>query len=127
MQKSPDSGAYQILFKIESPQKIQIGKKGRFLFPAGFYIYTGSAMKNLQSRIKRHYSKNKKMHWHIDYLLKHAEILCIKVFPSLKREECKINRKTQKLSGAQNIVPGFGSSDCTQCPSHLTYFKNPPL
>ena len=40
-----------------------------FLLKKGIYIYTGSAKKNIDSRIKRHLSNSKKLHWHIDYLL----------------------------------------------------------
>ena len=52
---------YQLYIKLDKTIKLQIGKLGKFTFPKGDYIYTGSAKKNINTRIKRHFSKNKKI------------------------------------------------------------------
>jgi sugar fermentation stimulation protein A len=78
-------------------------------------------MKNLLKRIERHKQKNKKIKWHIDYLLDNefVKILDVIVYPSDIREECKKNLELQQLPGSFIIAPGFGSSDCKVCISHL--------
>ena len=75
-------------------------------------------MNSLIPRLKRHLSKNKKLHWLIDYLLKNAEIEEIIFTDSLKKIECQI---ADNINTLENI-PNFGCSDC-QCTSHLHYTK----
>lgn len=63
-------GSYCLIINVEKDTKIKIGKKlGIINFKKGCYVYVGSAMNSLESRVKRHLSDNKKKHWHIDYLL----------------------------------------------------------
>lgn len=115
-----DSGCYQLKIKIKQNITLKIGALGECGFPKGDYIYTGSAMKNLGKRIARHRRKDKKLWWHIDYLLAHpaVELSEIGVYPSEIKEECRYN---QILLNEKAEVPvlGFGSSDCKICPSHL--------
>jgi len=61
--------SYQIHFILKKPVVLEIGKLGKFGFPAGKYVYTESAKKNMEARISRHLSKSKKLRWHIDYLM----------------------------------------------------------
>jgi Uri superfamily endonuclease len=71
-------GAYFLVIFLtagENRKKIPIGKLGTFYFPAGFYIYVGSALNGLDARITRHLSKNKKKRWHIDYFLDRATVI----------------------------------------------------
>lgn len=115
-----DSGCYQLKIRIKSELEIEIGALGKCRFEKGEYVYTGSAMKNLEKRVARHRRKDKKTHWHIDYLLAHAQVelseaLC---HPSASREECLYNQQLL-IAGAKVPVKGFGSSDCRICPSHL--------
>jgi sugar fermentation stimulation protein A len=119
-----NSGSYQIIMKLSKDTEIQIGALGIIKFKAGYYIYTGSAMKNLSQRIARHKRKNKNKHWHIDYFLDddNVKILDIKEFPSTKREECRLNLDLLNQKNAEIPAKGFGSSDCRHCPSHLIYF-----
>ena len=64
-------GSYCLIINVEKDTKIKIGKKlGIINFKKGCYVYVGSAMNSLESRVKRHLSDNKKKHWHIDYLTK---------------------------------------------------------
>ena len=77
-------------------------------------------MRNFSKRIARHQRKEKKLRWHIDYLLSHSEVELVEVvvYPSEIKEECFYN---QKLINKKAEVPvkGFGSSDCRECPAHL--------
>ena len=101
---------------------VEVGKKGTFRFPQGYYIYTGSAKNGLKARMERHLRKEKRRFWHIDYLLDHASVKKVFLFPYKKIDECSLSRKLLKKSEAKVIVPKFGASDC-HCPSHLIFFK----
>jgi Uri superfamily endonuclease len=106
---------YQLHIELARPLRLAIGWLGVFDIPAGHYVYTGSARRNLEARIAHHQSKIKKLHWHIDYLLAspHARITAVH---TSSEPECQLNQHTQ---GAIPI-PGFGASDCRAgCGSHL--------
>ena len=116
----PDLVTYQLGIRLAQPQTITIGRLGTFRFPAGHYIYTGSARRNLVARVRRHLSKTKKLRWHIDYLLTSpaASVDNVELFT---QAECALN---QQLSG-DIIVPGFGASDCrARCGSHLKLIES---
>jgi len=116
-------GVYLLIIWLGKEQKIKIGRLGRFNFKKGFYVYTGSALKNLEARVRRHRRKRKKLFWHIDYLLanKYAKIANVIGIQTRKRLECDVNKMVLSLPGAKVLVKGFGSSDC-KCKSHLVYF-----
>ncbi len=112
--------SYQLFINISQNIKIQIGKLGFFTFPKGTHVYTGSARKNINTRIARHLSKHKNFHWHIDYLLANDQSKIIKVTKS-KISECDLNAEVK----GKIIVKGFGSSDCKEnCGSHLKYISD---
>lgn len=113
-------GCYCLIIDLENSSKIKIGKLGKIDFEKGNYVYVGSAMNYLESRIRRHLSSKKKLHWHIDYLLKEAEITDVIYNESTKKVECALSRYiSSNAAGIEN----FGCSDC-DCESHLYYFKN---
>ena len=118
-------GAYQLLTRLESTQTIQVGRLGTFRFPAGCYVYTGSAMNGLDARIARHLAKTKRFHWHIDYLLERSSIIRYAIKESSCKRECEFNAAMLEAPGAEVPVPGFGSSDCV-CVTHLAYFSEEP-
>ncbi|MEM5794121.1 MAG: GIY-YIG nuclease family protein [Candidatus Aenigmatarchaeota archaeon] len=121
-------GAYLLFIKLEKDERIKVGKLGSFNFKKGFYVYSGSALKNLEARVERHKRKKKKKFWHIDYLLasKSAKIVHLVGFQSKKRIECRLNKIVSSLPGAKVLVKKFGSSDCN-CKSHLVYFGEKDL
>jgi len=109
--------SYQLVLRLKRSARLRIGRLGVFDFPAGCYVYTGSAKRNLEARVARHLSSGKRLHWHIDYLLCCAgvEVLRVRRF---RRAECAVNSRTR---GAI-LVPGFGASDCRAgCGAHLKY------
>ena len=118
-------GTYQLLLKLDRPESISIGRLGIFSFPAGYYVYTGSAMGGLDARIARHLSKSKRFHWHVDYLLERCSILRYAIKESSARQECSFNSEALAMDGASVPVRGFGSSDC-KCVAHLVYFEIEP-
>ena len=113
-------GCYCLIIDLENSSKIKIGKLGKIDFKKGNYVYVGSAMNYLESRIKRHLSSKKKLHWHIDYLLKKAEISDVIYNESTRKIECELSRY---ISSNAIGIENFGCSDCN-CESHLYYFKN---
>ena len=113
--------SYQLVLKISQKMKIRVGKLGEFDFPPGYYIYTGSAKKNMEARIQRHLKKDKPLHWHIDYLTSQKNVEIVDVRRS-DMEECLLNDQTCGLI----IVPGLGVSDChNNCASHLKMISAP--
>ena len=120
-----EKGTYALIIAVESETTIAVGKLGEFAFPAGYYIYLGSARGGLFQRVRRHVSKDKKLRWHIDYLLQEAEVLEVWYALGDERFECLWASAAKEMPQAQIIIPGFGSSDC-RCPSHLIYLPHPP-
>lgn len=120
--KSP--GVYQLHLQLDAPARIAVGRLGTFDFPAGRYIYTGSALSGLAARLARHRRAVKVLHWHIDYLLQHARLVEVTIVATSERLECALNAQALAQPGAQIIAPRFGSSDC-RCPAHLVYLPEP--
>lgn len=125
------SGRYTLVVSLPKKKWIRIGSLGKRCFPQGTYLYTGSAMNSLWGRLSRHLSKRaKRNHWHIDYLLQcpAAHVKEVLIYAPAW-QECDLNQRISRLSGAQAIMRGFGSSDCRGgCRSHLYYFprRNAP-
>jgi Uri superfamily endonuclease len=116
----PDHTTYQLRIWIQRKLHLGIGALGQQTFPAGEYIYTGSARRNLAARIRRHLSSEKRLRWHIDYLLANTAVRITAVTTSA-REECEWN---QSVTGVV-MVSGFGASDCRSgCGAHLLYLGN---
>jgi Uri superfamily endonuclease len=111
-------GTYQLYIRLSQPARITVGRLGIFDFSDGLYIYTGSALNGLRQRLVRHCRADKTLHWHIDYLLYHAAIEFIALYPTKERLECELNQQTLGRPGASVPMQGFGSSDC-RCISHL--------
>jgi len=108
---------YQLLIEIARPVRADIGRFGKYSFPAGRYFYTGSARRNFEARVARHLCKEKALRWHIDYLLASPDVRIAGVRRYVEAE-CVINRATP----GRVLVPGFGASDCRAgCGSHLKF------
>lgn len=122
-------GTYVLIIYKNKNTEINIGSLGPILFKEGFYFYVGSAMGDsgsatLVNRVKRHISlDNKKIHWHIDYLLENENSMIIKIIliPSSYRLECIIAQELFDTS--DGYIENFGSSDC-ECKSHLFFFNS---
>ena len=111
--------SYQLFIKLSENISIRVGKLGLFAFPRGNYIYTGSARRNIEARIKRHISNHKILRWHIDYFLENERANII-TYRKTNIEECLLNKEC----AGEIVVPSFGSSDCrSNCGSHLKLIK----
>jgi sugar fermentation stimulation protein A len=119
-----DGGNYLIFLEVPEPCEAETGALGLLAFKPGWYVYAGSARKNLSKRISRHLRKTRKRkHWHLDYLRPLAKTIKALPICSYKNLECDLAVALADLGGRG--IPGFGCSDC-RCASHLYYFKDDP-
>ena len=119
-----DSGAYLLHLVLHSSIDLRIGALGEFRLPAGYYLYVGSARRNLVARLARHrklaQTKQGKVHWHIDYLLTRPEISLNLAEPFTGAKECPLSWALSKRHDISVPIAGFGASDCKAgCPAHL--------
>lgn len=127
---STEKGAYALHLYMANPKYLQIGRLGRFAFPAGEYFYLGSALGpgGLKARISRHVRGDGHPHWHIDYLRKHADLIGYYSVNIELRQECLWSKTLASLPEASIPVPYFGASDCKsgamKCPAHLISFHS---
>jgi len=110
-------GSYILLLELGESQYIPVGQLGVLYFTEGFYAYVGSALNGIETRVERHFRRNKKHHWHIDYVLDRASIYEVVLVPVKERLECTLARA---LKEELLCIRRFGSSDC-RCPGHLFY------
>ncbi len=109
--------SYQLYIVVTREVTVRVGALGRFTFAAGRYVYTGSARRNMDARIRRHRTRRKPLRWHIDYLLARPGVSIERVM-RFDADECPLN---QAVAG-RIPVPGMGASDCRSgCGSHLKY------
>ncbi|GAB4437957.1 MAG: hypothetical protein OHK0040_09400 [bacterium] len=121
---SIDSGCYLIILNLSTGRNIAVGEMGSISFKGGYYVYVGSAKKNLSKRVERHKKVLKKKFWHIDYLREKAEYLTALPIRTPFDLECVVANEVSKISDW--FMKDFGCSDC-KCKSHLFGFSKNPL
>jgi len=100
-------GAYIFVLTLDTPVELNLGRNRWELNPST-YAYIGSGMGNLEKRVERHFSANKRLRWHIDYLTCYGKPLFAILIPSKERMEEKISLTFQSHF---RCVEGFGASD----------------
>ena len=50
---------YLIIYELQKPKIIKVGRLGTFEFLPGYYIYIGRDKRNIRSRVARHIALNK--------------------------------------------------------------------
>jgi sugar fermentation stimulation protein A len=124
-QEAHDRGSYVLILELTADRTLPIGRRGEHrLFRKGFYLYVGSAMAGLRSRIERHLRLRKRCHWHIDWLRSAARVHAALPIRASARLECDLADALSRTSDWS--VPGFGSSDC-DCDTHLFGMSDDPL
>ena len=110
-------GVYALIIRLNRNLRMKAGALDETCFVKGSYIYVGSAQTNLEQRVKRHIRKEKRLFWHIDYLLNSdaAKIEKVLWLEADKSGECALSQEIRKRGES---IKGFGSSDCS-CVSHL--------
>jgi sugar fermentation stimulation protein A len=118
-------GTYLLVLRLDEAAEIEVGRLGRIAFPAGWYVYIGSALGGLGARLRRHARLEKRRHWHVDALRAASTLVAIAVRIGPDRVECQAAALVAGLAGGSQPAPRFGSSDC-RCHSHLVFFAAMP-
>lgn len=121
------SGTYVLVMEAEGAGSYRVGRLGRLAVQHGVYLYVGSALGSggVKARAARHLRREKKRHWHIDFLLPHLRLQAFLVAYSRRRLEHAWASALSRLPEAEIPMPGFGASDC-RCASHLLFFPGWP-
>ena len=122
--EAQDRGSYLLILKLAEEAGVNIGTLGKIYFPKGYYLYVGSARKDLTRRIERHRRLRKTKFWHIDYLREKAEFQAAVPIRTADDLECEIAEAMSRIASWR--IKGFGCSDCG-CESHLFGMKEDPL
>ncbi len=123
-EEARDRGSYILVLRLGRRRRLPVGGLGIGDFRRGYYLYVGSAARNLQKRISRHKRTGKKLHWHIDYLREEAQFIAALPILTATPLECEIGAAIRSI--ADWTVRGFGSSDCA-CESHLFGMETNPI
>ena len=119
-----DSGSYMVVLQVPEEKNAYIGALGTITFVPGYYVYVGSAKRNLAARLARHRRVRKKMHWHLDYL---RPITIVTATIPIRTADDLEHRLSHRLEDiAERHIDHFGCTDCG-CPSHLFYFTADPV
>lgn len=116
----PAPGSYLLVLRLRQPERLSIGALGERDFPAGTYVYCGSALGpgGVRARVRRHVEGAAALHWHIDYLLRRARVIAVWVRTGTRRLECEWAAALSLSEAFTCPAPRFGASDC-RCRSHL--------
>lgn len=138
---SEHPGSYALILSLPAPRYLRVGRLGEAVFPAGVYVYCGSARNpgGIRARLGRHlHNKRSNPHWHIDYLRRCADVLGAYWLNGQSVDgrsdqslpdplECRWSQALIKVPSACIPMPGFGSSDCRSgCGSHLVVIQSIP-
>lgn len=113
---------YLLVVKATSNTRIAVGRLEDTEFKRGLYLYIGSAKRGLDKRIARHLIKQKKLYWHIDYILSSEQISVLEVWTKEANEECAIAHMVSNIPETEIVRNGIGSSDC-KCFTHFYFFN----
>ncbi len=116
-------GSYVLLIRLQRAFTVRFSSSEARL-DAGWYAYAGSAKGpgGVGARIARHLSASKKPHWHVDGLTLAASR--IEALAVRDRSECEIAARLSCTNAFAHVLPGFGSSDCRTCISHLLAWRD---
>jgi Uri superfamily endonuclease len=135
-------GTYALFLHLPESRQLRVGGLGELFFPAGDYIYLGSACGpgGLRARLGRHLRGHGTPRWHIDYLRELAPVSGYSylkagqgaqnlpersLMPGREKLECRWSQALAALPGASVPAPGFGASDCSAgCRAHLVAFSH---
>lgn len=121
------SGIYLLEFYADSNFNILRKKFLKHSFKGGYYYYVGSAQKGFSKRVLRHLRKDKKLHWHIDYIttIKSGCIERISIIENAaKSVEAELAYVLTSIFKLDDSILGFGNSDTKKTKTHLFYSKS---
>ncbi|OAN49413.1 endonuclease III [Paramagnetospirillum marisnigri] len=111
-----EPGAYVLLIQLADSLPVKLVGRPEVILAPGHFLYCGSARGpgGIKARVGRHMQKDKTVRWHVDRLTTTGMVLGAWVFPG--GDECEL---VGMLTEMPVPIPGFGSSDCETCVSHL--------
>jgi Uri superfamily endonuclease len=116
---TPAPGAYVLIIDLDQSLALDVPRKFPATLAPGRYVYCGSAYGpgGMRARVARHCKRQKTVRWHIDRLTMAGRVVAVHGEPGGR--ECDLLDQVLATSGAAIPAPGFGSTDCRRCPSHL--------
>lgn len=109
--------SYRLYIRVPRRVVIEPGRLGRHVLARGWYVYTGSARRNMAARLRHHLGRVAAPRWHIDWLLEPGvgQVMHIRLDGDA---ECSVNARI----GGTVVIPRFGATDCRRnCGSHLLW------
>lgn len=116
---------YAVVFELQKHASVSVGALGEFCLVPGYYIYVGQARRGVDQRLGRHFRREKRLRWHVDYLGEVATPVESWIQGEGENVECLWADTLASLPAARRSLPHFGSSDC-RCPGHLVYVPQRP-
>lgn len=112
-------GAYLLVIDLHRSLPLDVPRAAPTRLAPGRYVYCGSAYGpgGIRARIARHRKRDKTVRWHVDRLTAAGCIVAIHAEPGAR--ECDLVARAMASPDAFAPAPGFGSSDCRRCASHL--------
>jgi Uri superfamily endonuclease len=120
-------GTYVLVVRSPATGAVRVGRLGSLALDGRWLLYVGSALGpgGLRARVGRHVAGARAVHWHVDRLLRSAEVVEVWLGPGEGRREESWARTLRAAPGASVPLPGFGASDCG-CAGHLVAFEARP-
>ena len=114
-----DAGAYLLVIDLATVLVLDVRRTAPATLAPGRYIYCGSAYGpgGIRARVRRHLTCDKAVRWHVDRLTAVGRVVAVHAAPG--GSKCDLFAEVMKTPGATVPAPGFGSSGCRRCPSHL--------
>ncbi len=108
---------YRLYIRVPRRVTLEPGRLGRYVLARGWYVYTGSARRNMAARLRHHLGGRDTRRWHIDWLLGAGlgQVMHIRLDTE---SECIVNARND----GRVVIPRFGATDCRyRCGSHLLW------
>ena len=125
MHRIEGPGTYILVISMRHSAEIEVGRLGQVSFPAGYFLYVGSALGGLAARLARHMSSHKRLHWHIDHVLGVGRLVEIWYRTGAARCECEWAKALEGSALARPFHAPLGASDCS-CRTHLFHSQERP-
>lgn len=116
-------GVYYLVIELTQDLMLNAGRLRNLNLTKGTYVYVGSGRGpgGIYKRVLRHYSKSKKVFWHIDYLTVSDDV---KVVNAIAIAENTLNESSLvRLVGMDDCfkptAEGFGCTDVRSDKTHL--------
>ena len=115
-------GTYVLIIEVPKDVTFFVGSLGEIKIKKGALLYVGSGLNGVEKRIMRHFRREKKRHWHIDYI---TSILQPKIAVYIVDERKLEDAVAKELLSNHHLTPilGFGATD-SKLSTHLFWGEN---